>query len=166
MSHSQFFFPSSILASSEDTPLRSMRKPSLDFDVDHYINRFVPRSRLHLLPRPISWFLGYRIEPMPRIGSLVVLFYAFIGAFTGLIVVQAVFQSEGIRDHGAPTVIASLVRRYFQGQAQFFTDTRSRARLQSLNITQSTHHSPNRVMQSSVNYSQQSSEWESRSSSS
>jgi hypothetical protein len=88
-----------------------MREPVLDFDVDHYINCFVPHPRLHLLPKPISWILGYRSQPIARIGSVLIWLWAFVGAFAGLLVVQAVFQSEGIRDHGAPTVIASLVRR-------------------------------------------------------
>ncbi|PMD40081.1 HPP family protein-like protein [Hyaloscypha variabilis F] len=85
-----------------------MREPAFDFDVDHYINRFVLRSRLHLLPTPISWLLGYRAKPMRRIGSVLVWLWAFIGAFAGLLVVEAVFQTDGIKDHGAPTVIASL----------------------------------------------------------
>jgi hypothetical protein len=138
-----------------------MSKPALDFDVDHYINRFVPRPRLHILPRPISWFLGYRSEPIPRIGSVVVWFYAFIGAFIGLIVVQAVFQTNGIKDHGAPTVIASLVRNPLQHRCQVVL-SRTRVLPQSSNITQLTRHSLNRVMQFSVNYSQQSSAWESQ----
>ena len=87
-----------------------MRKSAADFDVDLYINRLVPHSRLHLLPTPISWWLGYRSKPMPRIGSVLVWLWAFVGAFAGLLVVQAVFRTEGIKDHGAPTVIASLVR--------------------------------------------------------
>jgi hypothetical protein len=91
-----------------------MHEPILDFDVDHYMNRFVPRPRLHLLPKPISWFLGYRSEPTPPLGSLVVWFYAFLGAFLGLIVVEAVFQAKGLKDHGAPTVVASLVRSHLQ----------------------------------------------------
>jgi hypothetical protein len=86
-----------------------MREPVLDFDVDHYINRFVPRPRFHLLPKPISWFLGYRSKPMPRIGSVLVWFWSFIGAFAGILVIEAVFQTKGIKDLGAPTVIASLV---------------------------------------------------------
>jgi hypothetical protein len=89
-----------------------MREPVVDFDVDHYINRFVPRPRLQLLPKPISWFLGYRSKPVPRIGNVVVWFWSFIGAFAGILVIEAVFQTKGIKDHGAPTVIASLVRRF------------------------------------------------------
>jgi len=85
-----------------------MNEPAFDFDIDHYINRFVPRSRLYILPTPISWILGYRTKPMPRIGSVLVLFWAFIGAFAGILVVEAVFHTKGIEDLGAPTVIASL----------------------------------------------------------
>jgi hypothetical protein len=92
-----------------DRSLSSMHEPAFDFDVDHYIDRFVPRPRLYLLPTPISWILGYRSKPMPRIGSVVVWFWAFIGAFAGILVVEAVFHTKGIEDLGAPTVIASLV---------------------------------------------------------
>ncbi|PMD51831.1 HPP family protein-like protein [Hyaloscypha bicolor E] len=85
-----------------------MQEPALDFVVHHDINHIVPRPRLHLLPKPISWILGYRSQPMPQIGSVLVWLWAFVGAFAGLLVVQAVFQSKGIKVHGAPTVIASF----------------------------------------------------------
>jgi hypothetical protein len=81
----------------------------LDFDVDSYINRFVPRPRLYLLPKPISWFLGYRSEPTRPIGDVLTWVWACIGAFCGLLVVEAVFHTSGIKDLGTPVVIASLV---------------------------------------------------------
>jgi hypothetical protein len=112
-----------------------MREPAFDFDVDHYINRFVLRSRLHLLPTPISWLLGYRAKPMHRIGSVLVWLWAFIGAFAGLLVVEAVFQTDGIKDHGAPTVIASLVSR-LPDIKSIHTYIRPRVQLQSSSITQ------------------------------
>jgi hypothetical protein len=87
-----------------------MRAQDLEFDVDHYLNRLIPRNRLHLLPKPISWFLGYRSSPGPRIGNVLVWWWAFIGAFTGLLVVEAVFQTEQLQSEGTPIVIASLVR--------------------------------------------------------
>jgi hypothetical protein len=105
----KFFHSTSRLTSMKATG--AMREPALDFDVHHYINRIVTRPRLHLLPRPISWILGYRSQPKPQIGSVLVWLWAFVGAFAGLLVVQAVFQSKGIKVHGAPTVIASFVRR-------------------------------------------------------
>jgi len=80
-----------------------------NFDVDSYINRFVPRPRLYLLPKPISWFLGYRSEPTRPIGNVIPLFWACLGAFCGLMVVEAVFHAPGVRDLGTPIVIGSLV---------------------------------------------------------
>ena len=94
----------------------TMPEPALNFDIDRYINPFVPRSRLHLLPRPISWFLGYRSQPMPRIGSVLVWWWSFFGGFVAILVVEAVFHTQAIRDHGSPIVIASLVRNFLVTQ--------------------------------------------------
>ena len=85
-----------------------MRVQDLNFDVDHYLNRFIPRNHLHRLPKPISRFLGYRNSGPPRIGNVLTWWWAFIGAFAGLLVVEAVFQSEQLRSEGTPMVIASL----------------------------------------------------------
>ncbi|RDL34560.1 uncharacterized protein BP5553_07688 [Venustampulla echinocandica] len=88
----------------------SMSGAAFDFDVDDYINRFVPRSRLYLLPTPVSWLLGYRAKPSPRppIGSLLVWCWSCLGAFCGLMVVEAVFRTKAIQFHGVPVVIASF----------------------------------------------------------
>ncbi|KAH6709355.1 HPP family-domain-containing protein [Leptodontidium sp. MPI-SDFR-AT-0119] len=81
---------------------------SYNFDVDRYINRIIPRSRLYLLPKPISWFLGHRETPPKQIGNVVTWFWAFIGAFCGILVIEAVFQTERLKSDGAPIIIASL----------------------------------------------------------
>ncbi|PVH88223.1 HPP family protein-like protein [Cadophora sp. DSE1049] len=81
---------------------------SYNFDVDRYINRIIPRSRLYLLPKPISWFLGHREKPPKQIGNVVTWFWAFIGAFCGILVIEAVFQTEKLKSDGAPVIIASL----------------------------------------------------------
>lgn len=86
-----------------------MARPSFDFDLDHYINPFIPRSRLHLLPKPISWLLGYRAERSRPIGSVLVWWWAFFGAFCGILVIEAVFQTERFKMERTPVVIASLV---------------------------------------------------------
>jgi hypothetical protein len=80
-----------------------------DFDIDVYINPFIPSPRLDLLPKALSWFLGYRSRPQPRIGNVLVWFWAFIGAFTGILVVEAVFMSPWLKSEGAPIIIGSLV---------------------------------------------------------
>ena len=40
---------------------------------------------------------------------MLVWWWAFVGAFSGLLVVEAVFQTKGLKAEGAPTVIASFV---------------------------------------------------------
>jgi hypothetical protein len=86
-----------------------MKSLSFDFDVDLYINRIVPRSRLHLLPKPISRFLGYRKEPAKPVGSIKIWFWSFIGAFAGILIIEAVFHTPGLHSHGTPIVIGSFV---------------------------------------------------------
>jgi hypothetical protein len=88
----------------------SPRRPRFDFNIDDYLNPFVPRNRLHLLPKSISWFLGHRDSPRPAIGSLLVWFWAFVGAVAGILVVEAVFMTPAFRHEGTPIVIASFVR--------------------------------------------------------
>lgn len=80
----------------------------INFDIDRYINHIIPRNRLHLLPTPISWILGYRNSSPPRIGNVVVWWWAFIGAFAGILTVEAVFQTKHLQAEGTPIVIASL----------------------------------------------------------
>ena len=86
-----------------------MTNVALGFDIDHYLNRFIPSSRLHILPTPISWFLGYRREPGSRSDTLAAWFWAFIGAFCGIAIVEAVFHTAYFEARGAPLVIASFV---------------------------------------------------------
>lgn len=86
-----------------------MTPPPLNFDIDEHLNRFIPASRLHLLPEPLSWFLGYRTKPRKPVGNVIVWWWAFIGAFAGLLVVEAVYMLPGLKKEGAPIIIASLV---------------------------------------------------------
>jgi hypothetical protein len=87
-----------------------MRADSLNFDVDLYINRIIPPSPIHLLPKPVSWMLGYRSTPPRLIGSVLVWWWAFIGAFVGILIVEAVFNTETLQARGTPIIIASMVR--------------------------------------------------------
>lgn len=87
-----------------------MASPAFDFDVDDHINPILPRSRIYLLPKPISWFLGYRAERGRPIGSVLVWWWAFFGAFSSILVIEAVFQTERLKVEKTPLVIASLVR--------------------------------------------------------
>ncbi|KIM93261.1 hypothetical protein OIDMADRAFT_46333 [Oidiodendron maius Zn] len=79
-----------------------------DFDIDRYVSRIVPRSRLHLLPKPISRFLGYRSTPAAPTGSILIWCWSFIGAFCGILIVEAVFETKHFQTQGVPPVVASL----------------------------------------------------------
>ncbi|RAL63143.1 hypothetical protein DID88_004225 [Monilinia fructigena] len=59
---------------------------ALDFDIDLYLNRFIPSPRLDILPTPISWFLGYRSKYRPRTSSLIIWLWAFIERGTPLVI--------------------------------------------------------------------------------
>ncbi|KAH8591404.1 HPP family-domain-containing protein [Bisporella sp. PMI_857] len=83
-------------------------RPNFDFDIDHYLNRYVPRNRLGRLPKPISWFLGHRGKHPVEIGTLLIYFWAFVGAFAGLLVVEAVFNTPFFKNEGTPIVVASF----------------------------------------------------------
>lgn len=82
----------------------------LDIDLDKYLLPFIPRSRLHALPRPISHFLGHRnSHPRKKIGNLLIAGWSFFGAFCGVAIVEGVFMSPVIRAHGAPLIVGSFV---------------------------------------------------------
>jgi CBS-domain-containing membrane protein len=79
--------------------------PRFDFDIDDWLNPFVPRPRLNLLPKPISRLLGYRSAPQEPIGSLLVCIWAFIGAFTGISLISLLFHVLPVRGPSDPPII-------------------------------------------------------------
>lgn len=94
---------------------------ALDLDVDRYINPFIPRSRLYLLPKPISWFLGYRSQRRPAVGGVLVWWWSFIGAFCSILAIEAVFQTRSFKVEKTPLVIASLVKSPYFKYKMFLT---------------------------------------------
>jgi len=79
--------------------------PRFDFDIDDYLNPFVPRPRLKLLPKPISRLLGYRSTPQEPIGNLLVCIWAFIGAFAGISLISLLFHFLPVRGPSDPPII-------------------------------------------------------------
>lgn len=79
------------------------------FDVDDYLNRFIPSNPIRHLPKPVARFLGYRDVPAPEIGNILVALWAMTGAFFGLLVVGATFKySSHLQSFHPPVLIASL----------------------------------------------------------
>lgn len=80
-----------------------------NFDIDRYVNRVIPPSPLHILPPPVSRFLGYRKDQEADVGNIMGAFWSFVGAFCGLAIVAAVFNNvDVIQTHHPPALIASF----------------------------------------------------------
>ena len=86
------------------------RAQDIHFDIDDYLNRLVFPSQLHRLPKPLSWFLGYREKSAPEVGNVLIAIWALVGTFCGIMFVGAVFDySDRIKSYHGPVVFASLV---------------------------------------------------------
>jgi len=81
------------------------------FDIDKYLNPYVPRNPVSRLPIPLARLLGHRQNPVKEPGNLLVCWWSFIGAFIGILVVGAVFKySSAIQALNPPVIVGSLVR--------------------------------------------------------
>lgn len=80
------------------------------FDIDQYLNPIIPPPPWRWLPYPIAFFLGYRKQPPKAVGNLIIIFWAFVGIFVGLLVVEAVSTHIPVFEHRhGPIVVASFV---------------------------------------------------------
>jgi len=88
-----------------------MVSPSLwHFDIDQWLNPFLPPSPLPRLPYPVSYILGYRHGPQRPLGNLVIIFWAFIGVFCSLALIETISHRVPLfEQHGAPMIIGSFV---------------------------------------------------------
>ena len=110
-----------------------MKVTSWNIDIDQWLNPYIPRNQLSKLPRPVSRFLGYRDEPHHEIGNIIVAWWACFGAFTGVVIIEAVLMIPAIHDLGVPVVIASFVGFPVRGSIAKLIP--NRARLPSLSTT-------------------------------
>lgn len=82
-----------------------------DFDLDNYLNPFLPASPLSRLPKPISRFLGYRDDVYKEPPQAVIYFWSFSGTVIALLLISAVYRyGPGLAKYNPPVIIASLVR--------------------------------------------------------
>ncbi|KAJ5148707.1 hypothetical protein N7448_000285 [Penicillium atrosanguineum] len=80
-----------------------------NFDIDRFIDPFVPAPRWHLVPRPIAHFLGYRDTPNKPLGNVLTAFWSLIGAFCGVALVAEVSKRvPSIVARDAPKVVGSF----------------------------------------------------------
>ncbi|KAG9784276.1 hypothetical protein KCU88_g2857, partial [Aureobasidium melanogenum] len=106
---------------SQPQPQPPPRKLSQPFDIDTYLNPYIPRNPLHLFPTWISYWFGYRrplkagSKPKPlsahrhRFQTLSTWTSVFIGAFCGVAIIENVFLAmPPLSGHAVPIIIASF----------------------------------------------------------
>ena len=95
-------------------PLSKLKRPSGNFDIDNYLNVILPPPWPQFLPRPISHFLGYRREAPKKQPDVIIWLWTWIGAFSGVAVIEAVFQRNSwFSDRGVPMIVGSFVSFVF-----------------------------------------------------
>lgn len=81
----------------------------LNFNIDDYINPFLPYSRISRLPQPLSRLMGYRKTQRGDVPNLVRWFWAFVGAFAGILLVSGLSKyAPGLKQYNPPVIVASL----------------------------------------------------------
>jgi CBS-domain-containing membrane protein len=81
----------------------------LDFDIDRYLNPWIPHNRLYILPKPISRWLGYRAEPQKDPYQVLQWPVTFLATIAGLCLVAGIGNyAPGILAWHPPVMIASL----------------------------------------------------------
>ncbi|EME81985.1 uncharacterized protein MYCFIDRAFT_211512 [Pseudocercospora fijiensis CIRAD86] len=81
----------------------------LDFDVDRYLNPWIPHNRLYILPKPIRHWLGYRESPQKEPYAVLQWPITFLATVAGLCLVAGIGNyAPGITAWHPPVLIASL----------------------------------------------------------
>ncbi|KAJ5737549.1 uncharacterized protein N7483_002674 [Penicillium malachiteum] len=97
------------MASSAQAPGVLSQVNSWHFDIDRYLNPFIPAPRWHLVPKPVVHFLGYRKEPPKQLGNIVIAFWSLVGAFCGVALVALVSEHvPSFKARDAPAIIGSF----------------------------------------------------------
>ncbi|KAI1800245.1 HPP family protein [Daldinia bambusicola] len=80
------------------------------FEIDKYLNPWIPAAPWSHVPYPVAHFLGHRPERHQRpLGNIVMIFWAFIGVFCSLLTIEAVSHAiPSFEEHGAPIIIGSF----------------------------------------------------------
>jgi CBS-domain-containing membrane protein len=87
----------------------STKDELLNWDIDRYLNPFVPHNRLYIFPKSISRWLGYRSAPAKEPATVLQWPITFLATVAGLCLVAAIGQyAPGIAQWQPPVIIASL----------------------------------------------------------
>jgi hypothetical protein len=80
------------------------------FDIDRYINPFIPAPRWHLIPKPIAHMLGHRDKPVKPMGNILIAGWSLLGVFCGVALVASVSKRvPSFEARNAPAIVGSFV---------------------------------------------------------
>ncbi|OAA48498.1 HPP family protein [Metarhizium rileyi] len=80
-----------------------------NFDIDWFLNPFVPSPPWRYLPYPVAKWFGYRKTKPKDTGNLMPVFWAFIGVFAAIVTIQAVSKRvPSFEARGAPMIVGSF----------------------------------------------------------
>ncbi|KND90043.1 Transmembrane protein [Tolypocladium ophioglossoides CBS 100239] len=86
-----------------------MRHRAWNFNIDRFLNPFVPPPPWRYLPYPVARFFGYRKTKPQETGNLMPVFWAFIGIFCAILLIEAVSKRvPSFESHGAPIIVGSF----------------------------------------------------------
>ncbi|POR38517.1 Transmembrane protein [Tolypocladium paradoxum] len=86
-----------------------MRHRTWNFNIDRFLNPFVPPPPWRFLPYPVARFFGYRKTKPQETGNLMPVFWAFIGIFCAILLIEAVSKRvPSFESHGAPIIVGSF----------------------------------------------------------
>ncbi|KAK5988551.1 Transmembrane protein [Cladobotryum mycophilum] len=82
---------------------------SWNFDVDRILNPIIPSPPWQYIPYPISWWFGYRKTKPPQTGNLMPIFWAFIGIFCSICIIESVSRHiPSFPEHNVPVIVGSF----------------------------------------------------------
>ncbi|KAI1759648.1 HPP family-domain-containing protein [Hypoxylon sp. FL1150] len=79
------------------------------FDIDEYLNPWIPPAPWKYVPYPIAHFFGYRPNHPRPLGNIAIIFWAFIGILSSLTIIELVGRAiPSFEEHGTPMIIGSF----------------------------------------------------------
>jgi hypothetical protein len=80
-----------------------------NFDIDSYLDPFLPAPRWHILPYPAAYWFGHRREQPQQHGNVRSILWAPIGIFCAISVIEALSRHiPAFESHHAPLIVGSF----------------------------------------------------------
>lgn len=81
-----------------------------NFNIDRFLNPFVPPPPWKHIPYPVSYWFGYRKTKPADTGNLMPIFWAFLGVFGAIAMIEAVSKHvHSFAPHHVPNIVGSFV---------------------------------------------------------